>query len=141
VQRPSCLLPSAALAAATQHTTPVGPYFPLLPLSLYTHARIQPWVRIFQRLWVCLSSKHHAARSQCCPREDVRQQGDEAADVGTGRSWKDKYVSLFPPRSAFPDVSFAAILYKLKLNQSVTTIPTGASAPHFTSDSDSCFNL
>ena len=31
------------------------------------------------------------------------------------------------PRSACSDVASAAILYKLKLNQSVTTIPTGAS--------------
>jgi hypothetical protein len=57
------------------------------------------------------------------------QQGNEVVDVGVGRRRKDKLVTaLFPLLNNAHDGPIA-ILYKLKLNQSVTTIPTGVLLP------------
>jgi hypothetical protein len=61
--------------------------------------------------------------------EDIRVTGNAPADAGLGRSGEDKYVPyppVFTPSSVHQS-SFSlssAILYKLKLNQDVTTIPT-----------------
>jgi hypothetical protein len=56
-------------------------------------------------------------------------EGDEVADVGIGCCWEDEYVSSPIPHILHISRSnmalfLPAILYKLKLNQGVTTIPT-----------------
>lgn len=62
-------------------------------------------------------------------RSAIWQQGDADSHVGSGCSGKNEYVSAqLVPRMSVPELnipaSSSAILYKLKLNQSVTTIPT-----------------
>jgi len=57
--------------------------------------------------------------------------------LGLDAAGKTSTHPRFSCRPACSDIAFAAILYKLKLNQSVTTIPTGASASHYISNSGS----
>ena len=48
--------------------------------------------------------------------------------LGLDAAGKTSATPVSRPELTRFNVAFAAILYKLKLNQSVTTIPTGASA-------------
>lgn len=57
-------------------------------------------------------------------RQNLWEQGDEVTYARLGCCWKDECVLC--RRLWVAQLTFAtAILYKLKLNQSVTTIPTG----------------
>lgn len=63
--------------------------------------------------------------------QNIRHEGDETANVGIRRGWKNEYVYCPIPLRAevklftknLPRCA-TAILYKLKLDQDVTTIPT-----------------
>lgn len=58
-------------------------------------------------------------------RQDVWEQGDAHSHAGTRRGWQNKCVNSDTlQRNADICICCPAILYKLKLNQSVTTIPT-----------------
>ncbi len=93
---------------------------------LYIFAYNQPWAPIFQRLWVRPLCPLFQPPSHIFDRQDIWQQGNETTDARTGRCRKDK--SVLDISLDVASHSPTAILYKLKLNQSVTTIPTGSSA-------------
>ena len=67
---------------------------------------------------------HHGRFNIQDDEQDLRIQGDEAADAGSRCSGKDEYARTIPSRSSYTNYTSLAILYKLKLDQDVTTIPT-----------------
>jgi len=71
-------------------------------------------------------ARHHGWADLQDDGQDLRIERNAFADVRLGRCRKDEYEHI-PPHGGMSIqclINYTAILYKLKLNQDVTTIPT-----------------
>jgi hypothetical protein len=112
------------------HTKLLVAFISLAFVALYTTTSLLSLSTMGANLSKALSELFllsNTALAQVATRPPVRQQGNETAHARPRCCRQDEYV---PPQAAHPftDLPHSAILYKLKLNQSVTTIPTGRSS-------------
>ena len=118
-----------AVTVEFSHQVACGIHYPRLRRSLHHHPPLLSLSTMGANLSKALSELLLSLKQPPCSvavRPPLRQQGNEAAHAWPRCCRQDEYAA--PSSRAHPlTCPHSAILYKLKLNQSVTTIPTGQS--------------